>query len=110
MEWRYDYGLYDNVTGAVILLDLLVSIILMAQEDIWDIGVFGCQGYSDYPSGASSVAIVQEDTDINMTLHSAPGKLTKLANRLIHSKMVSNLGFGREMAIKTFFIELMRNK
>ena len=41
-------------------------------------GVWMSGGYSDYPSGASSVAIVQEDTDTNMTLPSAPGKLTKL--------------------------------
>ena len=42
----------------------------------WGVHLDG--GNADYPSGTTTVAMVQEDTDDNMTLYAAPGKLTKL--------------------------------
>ena len=46
----------------------------------------GCSydgGNADYPSGSSTVSIVQEDTNDNMTLYAAPGKLTKITQESI---------------------------
>ena len=42
----------------------------------WGVHLDG--GNADYPSGTSSVAMVQEDTNDNMTLYAAPGRLTKI--------------------------------
>ena len=82
-EWSnvYDYGLYDNATGAEVDISGSFGFNYSSSSKRGYMGHWGVWmsgGYSDYPSGASSVAIVQEDTETNMTLHAAPGKLTKL--------------------------------
>ncbi len=90
-EWNnvYDYGLYDNVTGTEV--DIAGSFGFNYSSGskrgyLGHWGVWMSGGDSDYPSGANSVSIIQENTDINMTLHAAPGKLTKLSKSIITFK------------------------
>ena len=90
-EWSnvYDYGLYDNVTGSEVDISGSFGFNYSSGSKRGYMGHWGVWmsgGNADYPSGASSVAIVQEDTDTNMTLHAAPGRLTKLTKSTITFK------------------------
>ena len=87
-EWKnvYDYGLYDNVTGAEIDISGSFGFNYSSGTKRGYMGHWGAWlegGDADYPSGTSSVAMVHEDTDDNLTLHAAPGRLTKLTKSTI---------------------------
>ena len=82
-QWAntYDYNLYDNVTGAEKKISGSFGFTYSNGTKRGFMGHWGVHldgGNADYPSGTSTVAMVQEDTNDNMTLYAAPGRLTKI--------------------------------
>ena len=73
--------MYDNVTGAEVDISGSFGFTYASGAKRGYMGHWGVHmdgGNTDYPTLSSSVAIVQESTDDNMTLYAAPGRLTKL--------------------------------
>lgn len=82
-EWNntWDYNLYDNVTGAEVKISGSFGFTYSSDTKRGYMGHWGVHmdgGNADYPSGTSTVAIKQKDTGTSMTLHAAPGRLTKI--------------------------------
>ena len=82
-EWNntWDYNLYDNVTGAEVKISGSFGFTYSSGTKRGYMGHWGVHldgGNADYPSGTSTVAITQRDTNLAMTLHAAPGRLTKI--------------------------------
>ena len=82
-QWAntYEYNLYDNVTGAEKKISGSFGFTYSNATKRGFMGHWGVHldgGSADYPSGTTTVAIVQENTNDNMTLYAAPGRLTKI--------------------------------
>ena len=82
-QWAntYGYNLYDNVTGAEKKISGSFGFTYSNGTKRGFMGHWGVHldgGNSDYPNSSTSVAMVQENTDDNMTLYAAPGRLQKI--------------------------------